>query len=249
MTGPVLKLFEKLMSNNILIYRSRAPCEPRKIRSARVNSATDLRMARLSSQTLQHISSDGFISYMDLVLKAVAENTQSNGASRQKIEKYIQQTCEDVNNEEVRLALRNALVSGILVRVRGFGLNGSFAIATERNENSADCEIGECEHAVERTESRNKMCGGSERAEVLCMCVCKQLHDDANSETISKARLKSILKTPKRRFAAKDRSRVPGPDRSVKFAKSPKVVLISPAKLRETRRSKRLINSCVEWIE
>lgn len=75
--------------------------------------------------------------YVPHVLEAVKllANGEDQGASRQNIEKYLEETFNEETNEMIKLpspvvksAIRKALSSGLLTHASGVGLNGSFLI-------------------------------------------------------------------------------------------------------------------------
>ena len=169
----------------------------------------------MEGDLLERLSAAENVRYRHLVYKAVVENCQeAPGTSRQRIEKYIQHTesREDrfPDPEYVRLALRDALRRGAVVRITGFGLNGSFAPASwnavgfsgEQPGNSVERRGVENIRDVSHPYSRPLQIGGGH---------------------------KTILKTPKKRFRVKRVDGVfPESTRRVTFAKSPTIVFISP---------------------
>jgi len=77
--------------------------------------------------------------YADMIKAAVSTLKERTGSSRQAIAKYIKGNYKvgDSADSHIKLALKRAVVSGLLVQVKGTGASGSFKLTEKAKKPAA----------------------------------------------------------------------------------------------------------------
>lgn len=164
--------------------------------------------------------------YMDLVRHAVYDMEQGKGVSRQKIVSYVISACgKDQKNvvNAVKLAIIKALDNGLLVRITGSGLNGSFRLPGAETVNDPLTSFtSTSEVHINETLRRRSPRLSCKTTDVITFNRCNSTYNEH-------LHLKGLLKTPRSYRSSGFR---------VKFSgKGPKIRWISPRAKR--RRAKR----------